>query len=384
MTTKSLTFENASIVTPSGVLRGASLMVEDGFISTIREGAINSHGKRVDAKGGYLLPGFIDLHSDAVEKEIEPRPNVFFPVNVAIYELDKKLAAAGVTTIFHALSFAEGEVGVRSNEMAAKIITEITRLSPKFSVKTMVHARFEITDADAVPYLEELLAAGKIHLLSLMDHTPGQGQFREVAAFKDYFRHVYKKSDEDLNKIIDRKMMAKERSQAYIGDVIELCKSLKIPLASHDDDSTEKIRWLDEMKIMISEFPVTLEAVRAAKTHDIQVCLGSPNVLRGNSQAKNLSAQDAIAAGFGEILCSDYSPMTMVHAVFALYDRGTLPLHQAVNMASINPAKAVGISGRTGSLEENKIADIIVVDMNHEIPKIVKTFAAGHEAYSAC
>ena len=384
MTTKSFTVENASIVTPSGVLHGASLKVDDGYISTIREGVINSQGKRVDANGGYLLPGFVDLHSDAIEKEIEPRPNSYFPINVAVYELDKKLAAAGVTTIFHALSFAEGEIGIRSNDTAANIITEITRLSPKLAVKTKVHARFEITDAGAVPHLEGLLAAGKIHLLSLMDHTPGQGQFREVAAFKNYYGRVYKKSDDELDKIIGRKMTAKERAKSDIEHVIELCKSLRIPLASHDDDSEEKIRWLDEMQIAISEFPVTMEALRAARANDINVCLGSPNVLRGNSQAKNLSARNAIAAGFGDILCSDYSPMTMLHAVFALHGLDILSLHQAVNMASINPATAVGISGQTGSLEENKIADIIVVDLSHEVPKIVKTFVAGREVYSAC
>jgi alpha-D-ribose 1-methylphosphonate 5-triphosphate diphosphatase len=135
---------------------------------------------------------------------------------------------------------------------------------------------------------------------------------------------------------------------------------------------------------MISEFPVTMDAVRAAQANDIHVCLGSPNVLRGNSQAKNLSARDAIAAGFGNILCSDYSPMTMLHAVLALHKCGILPLHKAVNMVSINPAQAVGISGQTGSLEENKIADFIVVDMNEEVPKIVKTFVSGSEVYSAC
>lgn len=384
MMTKSFTVEDASIVTPSGVLRGASLKVDDGIISTIREGTINSHGNRVDARGRYLLPGFIDLHSDAIEKEIEPRPNSYFPINVAIYELDKKLAAAGVTTIFHALSFAEGEIGIRSNSMAANIITEITRLAPKLAVKTRVHARFEITDAGAIPYLEDLLDTGKIHLLSLMDHTPGQGQFREVASFKNYYGRVYKKSDDELDKIIDRKLMAKERMKSEIGRVIDLCRSLQIPLASHDDDSEEKIRWLDEMQIMISEFPVTMDAVRAAQANDILVCLGSPNVLRGNSQAKNLSARDAIAAGFGDILCSDYSPMTMLHAVFALHKCGILPLHKAVNMVSINPAKAVGISGQTGSIEGNKIADFILVDMNEEVPKTVKTFVSGSEVYSAC
>src|SRR5271169_3008023 len=167
--------ENADIVTPSGILAGSSLKIEAGIISEIKESAIKSGGRRIDAEGTHIIPGFIDLHSDAIEKEIEPRPNTCFPKNVAIVELDKKLAACGVTTIFHALSFAEGEIGVRSNIMATEIIKEIGLLAPKLSVKTRVHARFEITDLGAVSYLEGLLNGGHIHLLSFMDHTPGQG-----------------------------------------------------------------------------------------------------------------------------------------------------------------------------------------------------------------
>lgn len=384
MTGRDFVIENAFIITPTGVLKGASLKVEDGLILAVREGMINSRGRRINAKGRYILPGFIDLHSDAIEKEIEPRPNSYFPINIAIFELDKKLAATGITTIFHAISFAEGEIGIRSNNMAAEIIKEINRLAPKLNVKTKTHARFEITDAGAVPYLTDLLNTGKIHLLSLMDHTPGQGQFREVASFKNYYGQVYKKSDEDLNNIIDKKMAVKKQTKTYIEQVVALCKALRIPLASHDDDTEEKIQWLDKMQIKISEFPVTMEAVRAAQEKRIHVCLGSPNVLRGNSQAKNLSARDAIASGYGDILCSDYSPMTMLHAVFTLHKLGILPLHKAVNMVSINPAKAVGISEQTGSLEENKAADIIFVDISEEVPKIIKTFVSGKEVYSAC
>lgn len=383
MICRDFVIENATVVLPSGIAEGASIKIENGIISKVREGSINC-GSKINAKGRYILPGFIDLHCDAIEKEIEPRPNSYFPVNIAIFELDKKLAACGITTIFHALSFAEGEIGVRCNNMASAIIKEINRLAPKLNVKTKVHARFEITDGGAIPYLEALLKNGCINLLSFMDHTPGQGQFTEIASFKNYFGTVYKKSDAELTTIIDRKKAVKESVKSHIDYVAALCDAAGIPMASHDDDSEEKILWLKKMRIKVSEFPVTLEAAQAAIKNGIHVCLGAPNVMRGNSQAKNLSARDAVSLGFGDTLCSDYSPMTMLHAVFTLCNIGILPLHDAVNMASLNPANAVGISEQTGSIEEGKSADLVVVDIGEEIPRIVKTFVSGREIFSTC
>lgn len=377
--------ENATLVTPTGVLKGASIKVEDGIISKIREGGIISKTKRINAHERFLLPGFIDLHSDAIEKEIEPRPNSLLPVNIAIFELDKKLAACGVTTIFHAISFAEGEIGVRCNKRASEIIKEVNRLKNRLNVKTMVHARFEITNEGAIQHLESLINNGDINLLSFMDHTPGQGQFKEIASFKHYFGNVYKKSNEELENIINRKISMNESLKAYyVNYIMSLCKLMNIPMASHDDDSEERILWLKEKEIKISEFPVNMEAAGAAKRSGIYVCLGAPNVLRGNSQTKNLSARNAISSGYGDILCSDYSPMTLVHALFTLARLDVLQLYEAVNMVSLNPAKAVDISEHTGSIEEGKEADLIMVDITDEIPRVVRTFVAGKEVFSTC
>lgn len=374
--------EDANIVTPHGTEWRASLKVEGGRIAEIKTGEIKSLHRKIDAQGQYLLPGFIDLHSDAIEKALEPRPNIFFPQNLVILEMDRLLAASGVTTIFHSLSFAEGEIGVRSNRMAAEIISEIHRLAPNLHLRTRAHARFEITDTRALNYLEELLKAQKINLLSLMDHTPGQGQFRELTSFKNYFGTVYQKGEEELERIIQQKYSAQETLSATVDYIVSLCNSLGVPLASHDDDSPAKIKWLNETGIAISEFPVNMEAAAAAKEHKVAVCLGAPNILRGNSQGKNLSGREAIASGYGDILCSDYAPMTLVHSVFALYQLDLLPLHAAVNMASLNPAKAVGIGEQTGSIEPGKEADLILVDLRQEVPCLVKTWVSGKEVYS--
>jgi alpha-D-ribose 1-methylphosphonate 5-triphosphate diphosphatase len=381
---QSFVIKNARLVTPTGTMEGAALRVEKGVIAEIRQGDLSA-GRVIDACGCCLLPGFIDLHSDAIEKGIEPRPNTFFPVDVAVLELDKKIAACGITTMYHSLSFAEMEVGLRSNSMAAAIIRQISAIGRQLKVKTRIHARFEITDLGAVPFLEALIRDRLIHLFSFMDHSPGQGQFRDIVSFKNYYGPVYGKSDAEMDDIIDRKLRARDGdSRQAIMHLTALCRDHGIAIASHDDDSPEKIAWLREMGITMTEFPVNMEAVRSAHAHGIRVCLGSPNVLRGESQARNLSARDAIGSGYGDILCSDYSPMSMLHAVFALERFGILPLHEAVGMVSLNPAEAVGIADHSGSLEAGKDADLLLVDRSDDIPRILKTFIAGREVFSTC
>jgi alpha-D-ribose 1-methylphosphonate 5-triphosphate diphosphatase len=215
-----------------------------------------------------------------------------------------------------------------------------------------------------------------------MDHTPGQGQFRELTSFKNYFGAVYQKNEEELEKIIQQKYSAQETLSATVDYIVSRCRSQGIPLASHDDDSRGKIEWLQERGIVISEFPVNLDAARAAKEKGIAVCLGAPNILRGNSQGKNLSGRKAIASGLGDILCSDYAPMTLVHSVFAIYRLDLLPLHAAVNLVSLNPAQAVGLAGETGSIEPGKDADLTLVDLSKEVPCLAKTWVKGREVYS--
>ncbi|MCL5808857.1 MAG: alpha-D-ribose 1-methylphosphonate 5-triphosphate diphosphatase [Deltaproteobacteria bacterium] len=374
--------ENVSIVTPEGILERASASVCQGRLYKIREGCIDNGGERIDAGGGWLLPGFIDMHSDALEKDLEPRPNCLFPLDIVLYEMDKKLAACGVTTMYHSISFAEEEIGIRSNSMAADIITRIGQAVKRLHVRTRVHARFEITDGTAIPRIESLLAEGKIQMLSLMDHTPGQGQFREILSFRNYYQTVYRKSDDEIQKIIDRKMGARKFITSHVDRITRICRRLAIPMASHDDDCREKIDWISEQDIRITEFPVNMETVHAAREKGLFICLGAPNIVRGTSQARNLSARDAIAAGGGDIICSDYAPMAILHAVFTLEKLGILPLHQAVNMASLLPAKALGISDITGSLEEGKAADLILVKNGDGVHRIMKTCVEGREVFS--
>jgi alpha-D-ribose 1-methylphosphonate 5-triphosphate diphosphatase len=378
-----LVIENATVVTPERVLEGASVRIEGDRIAEISSHIKANGYRRIDAKGMHLLPGFVDLHSDAIEKEIEPRPSAYFPINMALFELDKKLAAAGITTMYHSISFGEQDYGVRANETASDIIKEINRLGSDLTVRTRVHARFEMTSAGAVSYIEDLIGAGYIHLLSLMDHTPGQGQFREVAAYRKYYRERYNIGDDQIDEIVERKKASGASVKTeYVERIVAMCREKGIPVASHDDDCEEKIEAILDLGVGMTEFPINLGTACAAKKRGILVCLGAPNIVRGGSQGKNLSARDAIKAGCGDLICSDYYPMCIVHAVAALYKGGLLDLPAAVNMATLNPAMAAGIAGQTGSIEVGKLADLVLVDMSGEVPRTAKTLVGGREVFS--
>ena len=369
----SMVIENASVVIPTGVLRDASVKIVDGVIAEVGTGRLDGPGRRIDAAGMYVLPGIVDLHSDAIENEIQPRPGVLFPLNMAILEMDKKVAASGITTIYHAICFIDGGDFVRDKNQANNAVREISRLASQLNVRTRVHARFDIIGGKVVPYIDRLLDEGKVQLFSVMDHRPGQGQLREKTP--ENFKQLGL-TPNDLAQFDGVSLRTD-----YVRRLVDRCHALGIPVASHDDDTEEKLDIIQQMKVTISEFPVCMEAAVSASNRKMHVCFGSPNVVRGISNSGNLRAMDAIMAGYGDILCSDYVPMSIIHAVFTL-ERAGMPLHEAVNMASLTPARAAGISGFTGSLEAGKKADLIIVDLREEGPKILKTFVEGREIYS--
>lgn len=376
---------NAQVVTPDEILERATVKVEDGRISEIVHGCDNPSGICIDAQGQYLLPGFIDLHCDAVERGIEPRPGTFFPTEIALYELDKTLASCGVTTMYHSLSFAENEIGIRSNLMAATVLRTVNAMRDNFRIKTRVHTRFEITDRTAVPVLKQLIEEDQVNLFSFMDHSPGQGQYKTISSFKNYYGPVYKKTDAEMDSLISMKLqMRAGEAQKYMDELLSLCQGKNVPVASHDDDSPGKIDWLKNRRIALSEFPINMETAQAARDKGVRTLLGAPNIFRGSSQSKNLSAREAIARGCGDILCSDYAPLTLVHAVFMLRDLGLKSLPEAVRMTSLNPARAVGIDTRTGSVEIGKDADLVLVGNGIDFPRVTRTFVKGREVFRSC
>ena len=371
----------ATLILADEVITDGSVLIEDGVISAINP--VNADfTKEISLKGKTLMPGMIDLHCDALEKEVEPRPNVHFPLDFACAQADKRNAAAGITTVYHALSFANDELGVRNNEFAARIVHAVNDWQPHALVDNRVHCRYEITDASGLPILLDLLAQDAMHLVSLMDHTPGQGQFKDMAAYRTYLTRTYKKTDQELDEIIANKIAAASGAYDRIETLVHAAQQHGVAVASHDDDNLERVETIARLGISLSEFPINLETARAAHDKNIKTIFGAPNILRGGSQSGSMRAVDAVHAGVADCLCADYSPATLIVAIFKLAQEYDVPLVDAIRLVTLNPARAVGLQDR-GEVVVGKRADLIAVSHFGRLPQVADVWVHGAHAYRA-
>lgn len=371
----------ARVVLPDAVLEDAAVLIEDGVIAAI-DPESGKGAQAIDLRGKTLIPGMIDLHCDALEKEVEPRPNVHFPLDFACAQADKRNAAAGVTTVYHALSFANEELGVRNNAFAASVARAVHAWNPHGLVDNRVHCRYEVTDPTAPEILLELMAANEMHLLSVMDHSPGQGQFKDIAAYRDYLARTYKKSEGELDALVENKLTQAEGAMARIRLLIDAAKAQGIRIASHDDDTPEKVETLHGLGVGISEFPINLESARAARERGMSTVFGAPNILRGKSQSGAIRALDAVMAGVADCLCADYHPATLVVAVFRLPELADITLADAVRLVSANPARAAGLTDR-GEILVGKRADLVAVAHVNGLAQASVVFSAGKPVFEA-
>ena len=379
---------NARIVTPEGVIEDASLVLEGGRIAGISRRPERS-GETIDAAGRYVLPGLVDLHSDAVEKQLEPRPGVMVPEELAFVEMDRYLASSGITTGFHAISFMENRN--RSFDRGRRLCGMISGFGPEGSVRHELHLRCELPEEGSLDAVEDLLRSRSAKIVSMMDHTPGQGQFRDLEWFRRYWRDDAGMDEDRISAAI-----AEAEAGAKAGDgnpeyslafekverIAQAATENGATLASHDDDTPERVEALAGRGVRISEFPVTAGAARRARELGLTVCMGAPNALRGTSSGGNLSALEAIESRLVDALCSDYYPPGMLQAAFKLAKDRLLDLSAAVGLVSSGPARAAGSPG-CGVLRENAPADVLVVGQRLGLPVVTHTIVDGRVEYTA-
>jgi alpha-D-ribose 1-methylphosphonate 5-triphosphate diphosphatase len=371
----------ASVVLAASVLAEASVLIEDGVIAAIEPAGARG-ARRVDLSGRLLLPGLVDLHCDALEKELEPRPNARFPLDFAVAQADLRFAAAGITTPFHAIAFASGELGVRDAATAAALARAVRAHAPQALVDNRVHCRYEISDAGAAPLLLRLLDEGAVSLFSLMDHTPGQGQFKHARDYKDFLAGAYQKSGAQADALLARKRGALAAARARVVELAAAALKNGVPVASHDDDAPERISAMAALGARISEFPVNARTAAAARACGMRTVFGAPNILRGGSQASSMRALDAVRAGLADCLCADYAPASMLAAVFAIVEHGGLDLPAAARLVSLNPARAAGLENR-GEIAAGKRADLLVVDVSRRPLRPCQVWAGGRPVLTA-
>lgn len=336
----------------------------------------SSAALRVDSSGLIALPGIVDMHGDAFERQMMPRPGVDFPIDVALVETDRQVIANGITTVFHATTWS-WEPGLRGSENAHRLIDAIDDLRPKLAADTRFHLRQETFNLDAEPTIAKWLAAGRIDLLAFNDHMHMTES--SMANPRKRARMVERSgvSEAEFDNIVTRVAARKSEVQGSIERLAALGRAHNVPLLSHDDESPAQRQEFRDLGVKIAEFPVNEETARAASENGDFIVFGAPNVVRGGSHTGWTSASEMVDKGLCSILASDYYYPAQLLAAFRLIADGILLLPQAWALVSGAPAIATGLHDR-GQIEIEKRADIILVDASSPLrPRIVAVIAGG-------
>jgi alpha-D-ribose 1-methylphosphonate 5-triphosphate diphosphatase len=375
-----LLIKNAQVITPYGVVCGGSVWIEAGQIrqaGTITE-PLPQTDRVIDADGAYVMPGIIDIHTDAMDAEIVPRPGADIPVAVAFRELERKMCTCGITTVYHSLhlGYESAELQSRSRYTRAEIFNQVYGCGSKPTlIRNKIHLRFEVSGVHAYEQCLDLLQDGSIDLLSVMDHSPGQGQFTKDK-FKEYMMAIGKSEAQYLEELQARTNRPKVEGD-QLETLVRVARQKGIPVATHDDDTIEKVDSMLALGVSICEFPINMETAKYATRMGMHVAGGASNILRGGSLSGNLDMTEAIREAAVDTLCSDYYPAAILHSVFKLHRDGVLPLHEAVNLATLNPAESVKLDKTLGSLEPGKAADLLIVRVQDGLPMVTHSMVDG-------
>lgn len=367
-------FADATLVLPDRLLAASTLAVEGDRIVAINEQPVPTPSRALSLPGRLILPGLIDVHSDAIEKAVEPRPRVFFPLEHAVAENDRLHLSAGITTVFNALSIAGAEFGMRDPAKVEALIDVLA--SAPAEVRRKLHLRYEISDTDSRPLVEKLLRDGRVDLLSLMDHSPGQGQYATPGAYKRYLMRTYTMTEAQTQTLIRKKEKTRLGADPAFPALLALARSCGVPTAAHDLDTPAHVAEWKAWGAEISEFPLCLETALDSRAAGLPTVMGAPNVVRGQSSGNGLRAADGIRAGAVDILCSDYAPGALLPALFRLAAEGACSLPEAVAMASLHPAEATRLD-HLGALRPGYLADLLVVRPTPEGPFLEAVYREG-------
>lgn len=367
---------NADIVTPDAVVRGA-VLVRDGRIADISTSPTRA-GE--DCGGDLLAPGLVDVHTDNLEKHFFPRPNIDWrPVSAAIIH-DSVCAALGVTTVFDALgvgSFSKKEARRAENLITLSDGVAHAQAMGALKVSHFLHWRCELGADDLQSMLNRLIENPLTALLSLMDHTPGQRQYRNVERFLEIWRGEgasQAEIDSRLNGARERQAANVTRNRTYVAAI---ARERSIPLFAHDDETEAHVEEAAAAGAVASEFPVTMEAARRSRELGLAIVMGGPNLMRGGSYSGNVGVAELAHAGLLDVIASDYVPRSMIECPFALAAAPFhWPLAKAFASVTSAPADAVGLRDR-GRMASGMRADLIRVREMQGNPVVVSTWVEG-------
>ncbi|WGF86594.1 alpha-D-ribose 1-methylphosphonate 5-triphosphate diphosphatase [Marinivivus vitaminiproducens] len=373
---REIVLANAEVVTPEEVVRGRVVVVR-GRIVAVEEG---SGGGHLDLNGDLLIPGLIDLHTDSLEKHIQPRSGVQWDPVAAALSHDLQIAGSGITTVFDSLTVGAAETWDSRDDLLEPMIDGLLRTTRHGMLRAehFVHLRCEVTHPDIVALVERLIEGELVRFLSVMDHAPGDRQVPDVEVYRRLIAPRMKNNDRAMSAHVDQLIRASRTiGPANRRAVAALANARGLPLASHDDARPAHIEEAAALGVQVTEFPTTVEAAAAARTSGLKILMGAPNLLRGTSHSGNVAAGTLAERGLVDIFASDYVPASMLHAAFALsrppFD---LPLPQAIACVTEQPAAAAGLTDR-GVIAPGKRADLVHVRMVEGWPVVRAVWREG-------
>lgn len=355
-------FSNARLILGDEIVTGA-LVVRNGVIDRIDVGSTSVPSAK-DLKGDYLLPGLVELHTDALEGHMSPRPGADWPGISAVIAHDNQLAASGITTVFDAIAVGaifDDSVRLQHLERMVESLGHARRDS-LLRADHLLHLRCEITYRDLPNLFDGFVPNPMVKLVSVMDHTPGQRQFVDERNYRIYYQKKFRIDGPDMDAFIAKR----KEEQSIYGDkhrryVVAACRAAGITLASHDDATAMHVDEAVADGIRIAEFPTTVEAAKASHEHGIGVMMGGPNLVRGGSHSGNVSARELAEKGYLDIISSDYAPTSLLHGAFLLAETVEgYALPDAIRTVTKTPAESVGLADR-GEIAIGKRADLIRV-----------------------
>ncbi len=372
-----LRLANARLVLDDTVVTGC-LTIRDGVIDSISEGGMVADSA-IDCDGDFVIPGLVELHTDNLERHIEPRPKVDWPHLPAILAHDAELASTGITTVFDALRVGSIHGGqMRYAPYARTLANELlaARAAGHLRVSHFLHLRAEICSETLLEELAEFGPEDRVGILSLMDHTPGQRQFRDLAALKTYLSKKRGFDDVEFAEHVEnlKALQAANGDKHQAGAVAE-SRRLGAVLASHDDTTADQVAVSRTQGVAFAEFPTTHEAAAACREHAVAVMMGAPNIIRNRSHSGNVAALELADAGLLDIVSSDYVPSALLLSAFRLAEVWQ-DLPRAIACVTRNPARAAGLTDR-GDLVPGQRGDVLRVAMAGNTPMVRAVWCRG-------
>lgn len=376
---------NARLILADGVVERGALEIDNGVIAAIHAQALSApppHSEDLD--GDDLLPGLVEVHTDNLEKHLMPRNGVLWPTLPAVVTHDAQCVAAGITTVLDALSVGdlEGDSVRLDTLQSAFDAIDAGMRQRVFRAEHQFHLRCELAYPTLLDALSPLLDHPAVRLVSLMDHTPGQRQYRDLAQYRKYYakKNVSWNDDTFLAAVEQRKLKQRQYAGRHRQAVVELARARGIALASHDDTELDHIDEAVRDGVAVSEFPTTLAAARAAREQGLMTVMGAPNIVRGGSHSGNVAALELAGHGLLDILSSDYVPASLLHAAYLLGRQPDWGLSRAIATVSVNPARAVGLADR-GVIAVGQRADLVQAREQDGIPLVRQVWNAGRRVF---